>query len=40
MLRLIGLCAVIYLAYWAGSNGLGVAELTEYANSVVDTATQ
>jgi len=40
MLRLIGICALVYLAYWAGSNGYGIADLTEYANSLVDTAAQ
>jgi len=37
VLRLIGICAVVYLAYWAGMNGLDVADLIAYANSQVDT---
>jgi hypothetical protein len=37
MLRLIGICALLYLAYWAGTNGYGVSELTAYVDSVVDT---
>jgi len=40
MLRLIGICALLYIAYWAGTNGLGIAELMAYANSVVDTVSE
>jgi len=40
MLRLIGICALLYLAYWSGSNGYGVAELTESVNTMVDTANE
>lgn len=40
MLRLIGICAIVYLAYWAGSNGFGVGELMQYLNSVVDTTAE
>ena len=43
MLRLIGICAVVYLAYWAGTNGFGVTDLIAYAQNLldqVDTTTQ
>jgi len=40
MLRLIGICALLYIAYWAGSNGYGISELMAYVDSVVDTTTQ
>jgi len=40
MLRLIGICALLYLAYWAGSNGYGISELMAYVDSVVDTTAQ
>jgi len=37
MLRLIGICALLYMAYWAGTNGHGIADLMQYLNSVVDS---
>jgi len=40
MLRLIGICAIVYLAYWAGSNGLGVSDMMQYLNSMVDTVSE
>jgi len=41
MLRLVGICAIVYLAYWAGSNGLGVGDLVYHLQDLlneVDTA--
>jgi len=41
MLRLVGICAIVYLAYWAGSNGLGVGDLVNHLQDLlneVDTA--
>jgi len=40
MLRLIGVLALLYLAYWAGTNGYGISELMAYVDSVVDTVSQ
>jgi len=40
MLRLIGVLALLYLAYWAGTNGYGISELMAYVDSVVDTTAQ
>ena len=43
MLRLIGICAVIYVAYWAGSNGFGVGDVVNHLQDLlneVDTTVQ
>jgi len=43
MLRLIGICAIVYLAYWAGTNGYGIGDLVNHLQAVldgVDTAAQ
>jgi len=43
MLRLIGICAVIYVAYWAGSNGFGVGDVVNHLRDLlneVDTTVQ
>ena len=37
VLRLIGILALVYLAYWAGSNGVGVGDLVEMISQAVDT---
>ena len=43
MLRLIGICALLYIAYWAGTNGFGVGDLVNHLQNLlaeVDTATR
>jgi hypothetical protein len=43
MLRLIGICALLYLAYWAGANGFGVGDVVNHLQDLlneVDTAAQ
>ena len=35
MLRLIGICALLYLAYWAGTNGLGVGDLVDHLQALL-----
>jgi len=43
MLRLIGICAIVYLAYWAGTNGFGIGDLVNHLQDLlneVDTVTE
>lgn len=39
MLRLIGIGALVYLAYWAGTNGVGVGDIIAVIEHTVDTHT-
>jgi len=36
MLRLIGIVALLYLAYWAGTNGFGIGDLVNHLQALLD----
>jgi hypothetical protein len=40
VLRLIGILALLYLAYWAGTNGVGVGDIIAVIEQTVDTHTK
>jgi len=35
MLRMIGKAALLYLAYWAGANGVGAADAVLYVKNLL-----